>query len=51
MFRPTTLALSLNLTVKVAPYMSMICYLEAGGSTVLRYLPFQQQTEKCYVLQ
>lgn len=51
MLRPTRLALSLNLTVKVAPYMSMVCYLEAGGSTALRYLPFQSQTEHGFVLQ
>lgn len=51
MFRPTQLALSLNLTVKVRPYMSMVSYLEAGGSTCMRYHPFQELTPQGYVLQ
>jgi hypothetical protein len=51
MFRPTQLALSLNLTVRVAPYMGMVSYLEAGGPTALRYLPIQQLTPQGYVLQ
>jgi hypothetical protein len=51
MFRPTPIALSLNLTVKIAPHMSMVSYLEGGGSTVMRYLPSQQLTPQGYVLQ
>jgi hypothetical protein len=49
--RPTPLALSLNLTVRISPMMGMVAYLEAGGPTAVRYLRIQQMGPQGYVLE